>query len=327
MKALSIRHLEKTYKNGTRALKGVDLDVAEGDFFALLGPNGAGKSTTIGIIAGLVNKTSGTVKIFDKDIDQNPADAKSFLGLVPQEFNFNQFEPVIEILVNQAGYYGIERTLAYQRAELYLKQLELWDKRHVMARQLSGGMKRRMMIARALVHQPRLLILDEPTAGVDIEIRRSMWQFLRKINQEGTTIILTTHYLEEAENLCNNIAIIDHGLTIENTSMRSLLGRLNMETFVLYLADHVEKIPDRIESCELRVIDDNTLEVDISQSQSINRVFEILSSHGIKVLSMRNKSNRLEQLFMHLVEKNRNNKDLVETLKQTSAKNQAVEEI
>ncbi|HEY9052997.1 MAG TPA: ABC transporter ATP-binding protein [Gammaproteobacteria bacterium] len=327
MKALSIRHLEKTYKNGTRALKGVDLDVAEGDFFALLGPNGAGKSTTIGIIAGLVNKTGGTVKIFDKDMDQDPAGAKSFLGLVPQEFNFNQFEPVIEILVNQAGYYGIERPLAYQRAELYLKQLELWDKRHVMARQLSGGMKRRMMIARALVHQPRLLILDEPTAGVDIEIRRSMWQFLRKINQEGTTIILTTHYLEEAENLCNNIAIIDHGLTIENTSMRSLLGRLNMETFVLYLDNHVQDIPASIESCELRIIDNNTLEVDVSQSQSINRVFEILSSHGIKVLSMRNKSNRLEQLFMHLVEKNRNNKELVETLKQTSAKNQAVEEI
>ena len=326
MKALSIRHLEKTYKNGTKALKGVDLDVAEGDFFALLGPNGAGKSTTIGIIAGLVNKTSGTVKIFDKDIDQDPAGAKSFLGLVPQEFNFNQFEPVIEILVNQAGYYGIERPLAYQRAELYLKQLELWDKRNVMARQLSGGMKRRMMIARALVHQPRLLILDEPTAGVDIEIRRSMWQFLRKINQEGTTIILTTHYLEEAESLCNNIAIIDHGLTIENTSMRSLLGRLNMETFVLYLADHVQDVPTSIEGSEIRVIDNNTLEVDIYQSHSINQIFETLSAHNIKVLSMRNKSNRLEQLFIHLVEKNRNNKELIETLKQTSAEHQAIEE-
>ncbi len=325
MKALSIRHLEKTYKNGTKALKGVNLDVAEGDFFALLGPNGAGKSTTIGIIAGLVNKTRGSVKIFDKDIDQDPTGAKSYLGLVPQEFNFNQFEPVIEILANQAGYYGIERPLAYERAELYLKQLELWDKRNVMARQLSGGMKRRMMIARALVHQPRLLILDEPTAGVDIEIRRSMWQFLRKINQEGTTIILTTHYLEEAENLCNNIAIIDHGLTIENTSMRSLLSRLNMETFVLYLADHVQEVPTHIEGYELRIIDDNTLEVDISQTHSINRVFEILSAHGIKVLSMRNKSNRLEQLFMHLVDKNRNNPDLVETLKQTSAKHQTEE--
>ena len=318
MKALSIHHLEKTYRNGTQALKGVDLEVEEGDFFALLGPNGAGKSTTIGIIAGLVNKSSGRVSIFDHDIDTQPDAAKSCIGLVPQEFNFNQFEPVIEILVNQAGYYGIPRKLAYERAEQYLSQLELWDKRHNMARELSGGMKRRLMIARALIHQPRLLILDEPTAGVDIEIRRSMWEFLRKINIEGTTIILTTHYLEEAENLCKNIAIIDHGRTIENTSMRKLLNQLNMETFVLYLDDHIEQLPACIEGCDLRILDNNTLEVDISKSNSINQVFEILSAKNIKVLSMRNKSNRLEQLFMHLVDKNRNNRELMETLEQTS---------
>ncbi len=319
MKALSIKNLQKTYKNGTQALKGVDLDVAEGDFFALLGPNGAGKSTTIGIIAGLVNKSRGQVKIFDVDIDNNPATAKSYLGLVPQEFNFNQFEPVAEILVNQAGYYGIDRKLAFDRAEQYLTQLELWDKRHVMARELSGGMKRRLMIARALIHQPKLLILDEPTAGVDIEIRRSMWEFLHKINQQGTTIILTTHYLEEAESLCNNIAIIDHGLTIENTSMRELLSQLNMETFVLYLQDNISSIPESVPGCELRVIDDTTLEVDVTRENNINQVFSFLSQHGVNVLSMRNKRNRLEQLFMRLVEKNRNNKELAETLKQTSS--------
>jgi len=322
MNALTIRNLQKTYKNGTQALKGVDLDVAEGDFFALLGPNGAGKSTTISIISGLVNKTRGKVQIFDKDIDIDPATAKSYLGLVPQEFNFNQFEPIVEILVNQAGYYGIDRKLAYARAEQYLTQLELWDKRNVMARQLSGGMKRRMMIARALIHEPRLLILDEPTAGVDIEIRRSMWTFLRQINAAGTTIILTTHYLEEAENLCNNIAIIDHGLTIEHTSMRRLLSQLNMETFVLYLDKNHHSLPHCIPGCELRVIDDDTLEVDISQDNSINQVFETLSKHNINVLSMRNKSNRLEQLFMCLVEKNRSNKELAETLKQTSTQTQ-----
>ena len=325
MTALSIKNLQKTYKNGTQALKGVDLDVAEGDFFALLGPNGAGKSTTIGIIAGLVNKSLGQVTIFDKDIDQDPASAKSYLGLVPQEFNFNQFEPVVEILVNQAGYYGIDRKTAYQRAEQYLTQLELWEKRNVMARELSGGMKRRLMIARALIHQPKLLILDEPTAGVDIEIRRSMWEFLTKINQQGTTIILTTHYLEEAENLCNNIAIIDHGITIESTSMRELLGQLNMETFVLYLADNSPNLPQSIPGCDLRVIDNNTLEVDITQENNINQVFNFLSQHDINVLSMRNKSNRLEQLFMRLVEKNRHNKELVETLKQTSSESVTAE--
>ncbi|MDQ1362454.1 MAG: type transport system ATP-binding protein [Pseudomonadota bacterium] len=317
MNALHIRNLCKTYKNGTRALKGVDLTVGEGEFFALLGPNGAGKSTVIGILAGLINKTSGEVKVFSHDIDTQLAAAKSCLGLVPQEFNFNQFEPVEEILINQAGYYGIPRTEARARAEKYLRLLELWDKRRVMARELSGGMKRRLMIARALVHQPRLLILDEPTAGVDIEIRRSMWQFLRDINRDGTSIILTTHYLEEAENLCSNIAIIDHGRTIEHTSMRALLNQLNMETFVLYLADHISKLPPDIPGYELRALDENTLEVDVQRGHGMNRIFETLSAHNIQVLGLRNKSNRLEQLFVHLVEKNRNNPALRESLQQT----------
>ena len=326
MKALQISQLKKCYKNGTEALKGVDLEVNEGDFFALLGPNGAGKSTTIGIISGLVNKSSGNVQIFDKNLDLDPSTAKSYIGLVPQEFNFNQFEPVEEILINQAGYYGINRKTASKRAEKYLRQLELWDKRRSMARELSGGMKRRLMIARALIHEPRLLILDEPTAGVDIEIRRSMWDFLRTINQQGTTIILTTHYLEEAESLCKNIAIIDHGIAIENTSMRELLAQLNMETFILYLDKHINDLPQRIPGCGLRIIDQQTLEVDIEKSNSINQVFKTLSEHNINVLSMRNKSNRLEQLFMHLVEKNRHNKELVETLIQTSHENIAVEQ-
>jgi len=325
MKALTISHLKKTYKNGVQALKGVDLSVEEGDFFALLGPNGAGKSTTIGIISGLVNKSSGQVKIFDQDMDTNPAAAKSYIGLVPQEFNFNQFEPVIEVIVNQGGYYGIPRNVAYKRAETYLKQLDLWEKRHVMARELSGGMKRRLMIARALVHEPKLLILDEPTAGVDIEIRRSMWTFLEKINKAGTTIILTTHYLEEAESMCNNIAIIDHGLTIEHTSMRELLSQLNMETFVLYTKNKLQEMPDYIKDCELRIIDEHTLEIDIQHSNELNHVFNFLTEHGIEVISMRNKSNRLEQLFMCLVDKNRNNKELVETLKQTSHETMVVE--
>ena len=318
MHALTIKNLQKTYKNGTQALRGVDLDVVQGDFFALLGPNGAGKSTTISIIAGLVNKSAGQVRIFDHDIDRDPAGAKSCLGLVPQEFNFNQFEPIVEILVNQAGYYGINRKLAFERAEQYLTQLELWDKRNVMARELSGGMKRRMMIARALIHEPKLLILDEPTAGVDIEIRRSMWTFLKQINEQGTTIILTTHYLEEAENLCNNIAIIDHGLTIENTSMRKLLGQLNMETFVLYLDQHQQALPERLPGCDVRVIDDTTLEIDVARDDHVNPIFEALSQQGIDVLSMRNKSNRLEQLFMRLVDENRNNKALAETLESAS---------
>jgi ABC-2 type transport system ATP-binding protein len=302
--ALSIRQLTKTYANGLQALKGIDLEVAEGDFFALLGPNGAGKSTTIGIITSLVNKTSGQVSIFGHDLDRELTAAKSQLGLVPQEFNFNVFEPVVEIVVNQGGYYGIERKVAYARAEQYLRQLGLWEKRHSMARNLSGGMKRRLMIARALVHRPRLLILDEPTAGVDIEIRRSMWEFLKTINQQGTTIILTTHYLEEAENLCRNIAIIDEGKVIENTGMKQLLYQLQMETFVLDLARPLASLPD-IPGHVLRRVDDTTLEADISRDTSVNRLFADLTARDIQVLSMRNKTNRLEKLFMHLVDNDR----------------------
>lgn len=300
--ALIIRDLRKTYPNGFQALKGIDLEVQEGDFFALLGPNGAGKSTAIGIICSLVNKTSGQVHVFGDDLDSQLEKAKSHIGLVPQEFNFNQFEPVVEIVVNQAGYYGIDRPLAYQRAETYLKQLGLWEKRRVQARELSGGMKRRLMIARALVHEPRLLILDEPTAGVDIEIRRSMWAFLRHINIQGITIILTTHYLEEAENLCRHIAIIDHGQIIENTRMQTLLHRLYLETFVLNLSEPLKVVPATL-GYLLRQIDECTLEVDISKEQGINSLFRQLSEHGIEVVSLRNKTNRLEELFMQLVEK------------------------
>ena len=299
-KALSIRNLTKTYSNGASALKGIDLDVEQGDFFALLGPNGAGKSTTIGIVSSLVTKTSGKVLIFDKDTDVDFGGAKSYLGLVPQEFNFNVFEPVIEIVANQAGYYGIERTLAYTRAEQYLRQLGLWEKRHDQARTLSGGMKRRLMIARALVHEPKLLILDEPSAGVDIEIRRSMWQFLKEINSRGTTIILTTHYLEEAENLCRNIAIIDEGRLIENTSMRQLLKQLDAETFVLDLSRPIDIAP-QLPGHRVNKIDDQTLEIEMSKDCSINQLFVELSAQGVEVLSMRNKSNRLEQLFVHLL--------------------------
>jgi ABC-2 type transport system ATP-binding protein len=301
--ALSLRDLKKTYKNGHVALKGITLDVAEGDFFALLGPNGAGKSTTIGIIASLVNKTSGQVSVFAHDLDTDTAAAKSCIGLVPQEFNFNQFEPVVEIVANQAGYYGIARGEAFRRAETYLRQLDLWEKRREMARNLSGGMKRRLMIARALVHEPRLLILDEPTAGVDIEIRRSMWQFMREINAAGTTIILTTHYLEEAESLCRNIAIIDEGELIENTSTRKLLNTLHTETFVLDIAVPLT-VPPSLPQHHLRLVDETTLEADISRDESINRLFEDLTRHNIRVLSMRNKTNRLEQLFVRLVEGN-----------------------
>jgi len=322
MYALEINHLQKKYKNGTQALKGVDLRVKEGDFFALLGSNGAGKSTTIGIVSGLVNKSSGSVKIFGYDYDTHQAQAKSCIGLVPQEFNFNQFERVIEILVNQGGYYGIPRAQAYDRAETYLKQLELWDKRDDMARELSGGMKRRLMIARALIHHPKLLILDEPTAGVDIEIRRSMWEFLTKINNQGTTIILTTHYLEEAESLCKNIAIIDHGYTIEDTSMKALLSQLNTETFILYLQspinDNHNLKSKELTPFDVQILDENTLEISIHEKMQFNHLFKLLTDEGIQVLSMRNKTNRLEQLFMCLVDKNRNNSDLIETLQQTS---------
>lgn len=299
--ALSITGLTKTYATGVQALKGVDLNVREGDFFALLGPNGAGKSTTIGIITSLVRKSAGKVRVFDYDIDTEMEAAKSSIGLVPQEFNFNQFEPVIEIVANQAGYYGIPRKIAYQRAEKYLKQLGLWEKRRDMARELSGGMKRRLMIARALVHEPRMLILDEPTAGVDIEIRRSMWAFLREINQAGTTIILTTHYLEEAENLCRHIAIINDGVTIENTEMKTLLMKLNVETFVLNLKDPITSLPVT-PGYQLSMVDETTLEVSINKQQSMNELFRCLSDCGIEVISMRNKTNRLEEMFVRMVE-------------------------
>jgi ABC-2 type transport system ATP-binding protein len=299
--ALTIHELTKTYQGGLTALKGVNLEVAEGDFFGLLGPNGAGKTTLIGILSSLVNKSGGDVSIFGHNLDTDTAAAKACIGLVPQEFNFNMFEPPIEIVANQAGYYGIERKEAFRRAEEALKKLDLWDKRHVMSRTLSGGMKRRLMIARALVNHPKLLILDEPTAGVDIEIRRSMWKFLREINDAGTTIILTTHYLEEAESLCRNIAIIDKGTLIENTSTRQLLNSLQMETFVLDIESPLSKLPI-IRTHKLQWIDEQTIEVDINRDESINTLFTELSEHGIKVLSMRNKTNRLEELFMNLVD-------------------------
>ncbi len=299
--ALSIRDLKKTYKSGHVALKGVSFDVAPGDFFALLGPNGAGKTTIIGIITSLVNRSSGSVSIFGHDPAQEPGIAKACLGLVPQEFNFNMFEPVEEVVANQAGYYGIARAEAYRRAKIYLRHLDLWDKRRVMARNLSGGMKRRLMIARALVHEPRLLILDEPTAGVDIEIRRSMWKFLRDINHAGTTIILTTHYLEEAESLCRNIAILDEGELIRNTSTKQLLNTLHMETIVLDIEPPLRVAP-RLEPYTVRLVDPNTLEAEICRGASINDLFSELTRQGIRVLSMRNKSNRLEELFMSLVE-------------------------
>lgn len=301
MKALSINNLSKTYRNGLQALKQVSLDVEQGDFFALLGPNGAGKSTTIGVVTSLITKTAGTVKVFDTDLDLDPEQAKSYIGLVPQEFNFNGFEQVKHILITQAGYYGMPASEAEPRADELLKQLGLWEKRHTPSRALSGGMKRRLMIARALVHNPKLLILDEPTAGVDIELRRSMWTFLRRINAEGTTIILTTHYLEEAESLCRNIAIIDKGEIIENTDMKSLLNRLDREAFVLDL-----KYP-LLENAELNGLefvrlDDTTIEVEIHRGESLNSTFELLSRHGVEVVSMKNKANRLEELFLNLVE-------------------------
>ena len=300
--ALALRNLRKIYANGLEAVRGIDLEIAEGEFFALLGPNGAGKSTTIGIVCSLVRKTGGSVQVFGHDLDRELNAAKSCIGLVPQEFNFNQFEPVVEIVVNQAGYYGIHRALAHQRAETYLRQLGLWEKRREMARQLSGGMKRRLMIARALVHEPKLLILDEPTAGVDIEIRRSMWDFLRATNARGTTIILTTHYLEEAENLCRHIAIIDRGEIIENTRMQTLLGRLHLETFVLNLRQPLAGLPE-IPGYPLRRLDEYTLEVDVAREQGLNALFPQLSARGIEVSSLRNKANRLEELFLRLVDK------------------------
>jgi len=301
--ALSIRQLTKTYGNGFQALKGIDLDVAEGDFFALLGPNGAGKSTTIGILSTLVNKTSGTVNVFGHDLDREPSALKRCLGVVPQEFNFNQFEKTFDIVVTQAGYYGIPPKLAKERAEQYLTQLGLWDKRDVQSRSLSGGMKRRLMIARALIHEPRLLILDEPTAGVDIELRRSMWSFLTELNQKGITIILTTHYLEEAEQLCRNIGIIDHGTIVENTSMRKLLGKLHVETFVLDLKQDLPAAPV-LQGYPCRLITPHTLEVQVDKDIGITALFAQLALQSIEVQSLRNKTNRLEELFVSLVEKN-----------------------
>ena len=301
MYAIELDNISKLYKGGVKALKGVSLKVAKGDFYALLGPNGAGKSTTIGIISSLVNKTAGQVKIFGFDLDTELEQAKSQIGLVPQEFNFNQFEPPIQILVNQAGYYGIKRKDALVRAEKYLKQLDLWDKRDAPARALSGGMKRRLMIARALMHEPKLLILDEPTAGVDIEVRRTMWDFLKKINNEGVTIILTTHYLEEAEMLCRNIGIIDKGNLVENTSMKGLLARLDSETFIL----DVDKAAVLSDSEHFKVIysDEYKLEIELDKQQSLNTVFSELTAQGVNVKSLRNKANRLEELFIELVKK------------------------
>ncbi len=306
MLALSIKNLHKTYKNGFQALRGIDLEVESGDFFALLGPNGAGKSTTIGIIIGLVTKSGGSVSVYGHDIDDEIEAAKTHIGLVPQEINFSQFEPVIDIVVNQAGYYGLERTLAKQRAAKYLKALGLWERRNDRSRTLSGGMKRRLMIARALVHEPKLLILDEPTAGVDIELRRSMWEFLRATNLNGTTIILTTHYLEEAERLCRKIAIIDQGEIIENTSMKRLLAQLNMETFVLDIRQHLIE-PPLVNGYHLRFVDETTLEVDVSKALGINELFRGLSERGVEVVSMRNKANRLEELFIRLLDKSASN--------------------
>lgn len=300
MLALSIQQLTKTYKNGFQALKGIDLQVEPGDFFALLGPNGAGKTTLIGIISSLVNKTSGKVFAFGKDIDAQPSLFKAQIGIVPQEFNFMSFDRVESVVTNQAGFYGLPTKLARYRTEKYLKQLELWEKRHVMVRMLSGGMKRRLMIARALVHEPRLLILDEPTAGVDIEIRQNMWQFLRELNEQGTTIILTTHYLEEAESLCRNIAIIDHGSIIENTRMNTLLGQLRLETVVLYLQKPLMTPPD-LPPFVSRLVDEMTLEVELTETQTINELFQVLSCQNIHVARMKNKRSRLEELFIQLI--------------------------
>jgi ABC-2 type transport system ATP-binding protein len=303
MNALELVDLTKTYSNGKRALAGVDLCVQEGEFFALLGANGAGKSTIIGIVTSLVTKTGGEVRVFGADIDLDFALAKSFLGVVPQEFNFSQFETVWDIVNNQAGFYGLAKKLAQRRAEKYLSQLGLWDKRFDASRTLSGGMKRRLMIARALLHEPRLLILDEPTAGVDIEVRRTMWDFLSELNRQGTTVILTTHYLEEAERLCRNIAIIDGGKIIEDTSMKQLLATLHTETFVLDLAEPLLELPP-IAQFSLRQLDATTIEASVDQQNTLNHLFAALSAAGLRVTSMRNKSNRLEELFVNLVQEN-----------------------
>jgi len=301
MKALSIKNLTKTYSNGVQALKGIDFNVESGDFYALLGPNGAGKTTAIGIVTSLVNKTGGTVEIFGHDIDNELEAAKTCIGLVPQELNMNLFDSALNIVVNQAGYYGIERRTAMQRAETYLTELRLWDRRNEPARNLSGGMKRRLMIARALIHEPKLLILDEPTAGVDIEIRRSMWNFLRRTNEAGTTIILTTHYLEEAESLCRHVAIIDEGRIIEDARMSTVLRKLQREVFVLSLRDPLVEAP-ALSGFETTLREDGELEVAIDAGHDLNTLFSVLGEQDIFVVSMRNKANRLEELFMGLVE-------------------------
>lgn len=304
MNALSVKNLKKVYSNGFSALKGIDLEVKEGDFFALLGPNGAGKSTTIGIICSLVNKTSGSVQVFGYDIDTQLSEAKSMIGVVPQEMNFSFFEKVSEILIYQAGFYGIPRVIAQERMEKYLKEMGIWHMHNEPALKLSGGMKRRLMIARALMNEPRLLILDEPTAGVDIELRHHLWEFLTKLNQQGTTIILTTHYLEEAEHLCKNLAIIDHGEIIEQANIKSLINRLNSQTIVFDL-DKPLNSPPHLDGYESYALDDVTLEVKINQDQSLSELFQIMSKHSINVRSMRNKTNRLEELFIRLVNKNK----------------------
>jgi ABC-2 type transport system ATP-binding protein len=300
MYALAIKDLKKRYRNGVDALKGIDLTVSEGDFFALLGPNGAGKTTAIGIITSLVNKTSGTVDVFGYDLDKQRESVKSCIGVVPQEVNLNMFERNFNTLVNQAGYYGVPPRIARQRAEKYLHELHLWDKRNDIARNLSGGMKRRLMIARALVHEPRLLILDEPTAGVDIEIRRSMWQFLRDINAAGVTIILTTHYLEEAESLCRHVAIIDQGQIIKNDRMENVVRELQTETFVLTLSEALVQAP-ALDGFPIRLRSDHEIEVEVENGKRLNALFAALSANSLEVVSMRTKSNRLEELFIRLV--------------------------
>lgn len=309
--ALSIRNLTKIYNNNFEALKGISLDVMPGDFFAVLGPNGAGKSTTIGIISSLVRKTSGDVEIFGVNIDTDFSHAKKYLGVVPQEFNFSMFEKVEDIVLQQAGYYGLPRAYAKSQAEKYLKKLNLWDKRSTPARMLSGGMKRRLMIARALVHEPKLLILDEPTAGVDIELRRSMWDFLREINEAGTTIILTTHYLEEAESLCRNVAIIDKGLLVKNTSVKSLLQGLNKEVFIFDTSDELPEV-FAINGFSVQKIDCHSFEVEVEKGQSLNQVFSHLTEQSISIVSMRNKANRLEEMFVSMIAQSESKKSEVQ---------------
>jgi ABC-2 type transport system ATP-binding protein len=304
MTALSVQQLTKVYSNGVYALKGIDLEVAEGDFFALLGQNGAGKSTTIGIICSLVNKTKGKVFVFGHDVDTELAQAKSLIGVVPQEMNFSLFDKISHILINQAGYYGIPKKIAVERMEMYLKEMGLWSMHNQPAFRLSGGMKRRLMIARALMSDPKLLILDEPTAGVDIELRHILWRFLTKLNQQGTTIILTTHYLEEAEQLCKNVAIIDHGEIIENANMKSLINQLHSQTLILDIEKPMQQLPE-LSGYACRLIDSTTMEIEIHRTQSINQLFDLLTQREIKITSMRNKTNRLEELFIRLVSANK----------------------